>query len=111
MALKELSFTYGDVTPKNIVQLRKLNENIFPVRYSDKFYNTDVLNPEHKEITKLCMCAPVVYSIIIVLHNDVVIGAVCCRIEAVENQKRIYIMTLGLLAPYRGYKIGLFKLF
>ena len=52
MALSELSFDYGELTDKNVLQFKKLNEAIFPVRYSDKFY-TDVLNPENKDFTKL----------------------------------------------------------
>lgn len=43
-----------------------------------------------------------------VCHNDVAIGAVCCRIEvdAESSQKKLYIMTLGVLAPYREYGVG-----
>lgn len=39
-------------------------------------------------------------------YNDVVVGGVCCRIDLSEGQRRLYIMTLGCLAPYRRLGIG-----
>lgn len=39
-------------------------------------------------------------------YNDVVVGGVCCRIDQSEGQRRLYIMTLGCLAPYRRQGIG-----
>jgi len=38
--------------------------------------------------------------------NDIIVGAVCSREERVDGQKRLYIMTLGCLAPYRRLGIG-----
>ncbi|XP_074652235.1 N-alpha-acetyltransferase 50-like [Tubulanus polymorphus] len=81
----------GDVTPHNIKQLKRLNQVVFPVSYNEKFYK-DVL--EVGELAKLAY------------FNDIVVGAVCCRVDTADNQRRLYIMTLGCLAPYRRYGIG-----
>lgn len=64
--------------------------SVFPVSYNEKFYK-DVVNAG--ELAKLAY------------FNDIIVGGVCCRIENTDAEKRIYIMTLGTLAPYRRYVI------
>lgn len=43
---------FSSVNPNNVGTLRKLNQVLFPVKYSDKFYK-DVLLPEHEEYCQL----------------------------------------------------------
>jgi ribosomal protein S18 acetylase RimI-like enzyme len=81
----------GEVTVHNIKQLKKINTVVFPVSYNDKFYK-DVLTAG--ELARLAY------------YNDVVVGGVCCRIDTSEDKRRLYIMTLGCLAPYRRLGIG-----
>ncbi|KAG2189786.1 hypothetical protein INT46_007575 [Mucor plumbeus] len=84
----------GDVTPNNLGQVRILHNVLFPVHYGDNFYN-DLL--EAGEFAKLAY------------YNDVCVGTVCCRKEADEsnpNNYKVYIMTLGVLEPYRHLGLG-----
>ena len=98
----------GDITPHNIKLLRRLNQVVFPVTYNDKFYK-DVL--ECGELAKLGMCVHMwllcwPFHLPKAYYNDIVVGAVCCRVDTSENSRRLYIMTLGCLAPYRRLGIG-----
>ena len=82
------------VTDKNVEQLRLLNTTIFPVRYNDDFYKKVYVNPKLAQFG---------------LFNDTPIGAVAGRIEESKETKmntQLYIMTLGVLAPYRGLGLG-----
>ncbi|KAI8378709.1 acyl-CoA N-acyltransferase [Choanephora cucurbitarum] len=84
----------GDVTKNNLGQVRVLHKALFPVNYGENFYN-ELL--EAGEFAKLAY------------YNDVCVGTVCCRREMDESNPekvKIYMMTLGVLEPYRHLGIG-----
>ncbi|EPS97720.1 hypothetical protein FOMPIDRAFT_95650 [Fomitopsis schrenkii] len=83
----------ASLTPNNLGTVRKLNSVLFPIKYSDKFYQ-DVLLPEAEEFCKL------------IYYNDIPVGTICCRLETVDGKTRLYLMTMGVLAPYRSKGLG-----
>ncbi|KAF8034660.1 hypothetical protein BT93_C0849 [Corymbia citriodora subsp. variegata] len=63
---REASISLDGVRDKNVMQLKKLNTALFPVRYNDKYY-ADAL--ASGDFTKLAY------------YNDICVGSIACRLE------------------------------
>ncbi|KAH7909045.1 N-acetyltransferase NAT13 [Hygrophoropsis aurantiaca] len=86
--------SFAPLTSNNLGTIRKLNSVLFPIKYSERFYN-DILQPEVEEFCQL------------VYYNDVPVGNICCRLETTDDgQTKLYLMTMGILAPYRSRRLG-----
>jgi N-alpha-acetyltransferase 50 len=95
--LSPLPITWAPLCERNLMQLQVLNGAIFPVKYNDKFYKDALAAPP--DFVRLAH------------HCDLLVGAVCCRREPRPADDpapgaKLYIMTLGVLAPYRERGIG-----
>lgn len=98
--MKQLKLEFGPITRDNVEQLRQVNEACFPVVYQEQFYK-DVVERNNEGLNKFAY------------WNGLIVGAVCARIEDIlhsdegeEKSQRLYIMTLGVLAAYRGRGAG-----
>lgn len=113
-----LPITFDTVTEDNIEQLRVLNRAIFPINYPERMYQ-DIM--ACGEVTQLAF------------HNNDLVGAIGCRLENTPEVDsfimnirkttlkvngntshskiyiqgpKLYILTLGVLAPYRNLGVG-----
>ena len=85
-AKKTPAITLDEPTRHNRESVRLLNATLLQVRYGPRFYD-DVV--KHAELNRLAY------------YNDVLVGAVCSRLEKAETGTKIYIITLGVRAAYR----------
>jgi ribosomal protein S18 acetylase RimI-like enzyme len=85
---KPLKLDLGNLTEKNVGQLKKLNKATFPVVYDEGFYQ-DLLQ-KHLRFCQLGYFA------------EVLVGSICCRLEArADGGTSLVILTLSILKPYR----------
>jgi ribosomal protein S18 acetylase RimI-like enzyme len=89
--------TFASLTPNNLGTVRKLNSVLFPIKYSEQFY-TEILLPEVEDFCKL------------IYYNDIPVGTICCRLESKDSANHLYLLTMGILAPYRSLGIGSYSL-
>ena len=106
---RKLDIEFGQITIDNVEQLRKVNLSCFPVQYQETYYK-DVVERKNEGLCKFAY------------WNGFVVGAACARVETYKleetaagggetetkpiERQRLYIMTLGVLAAYRGRSIG-----
>jgi len=81
----------GSLTVHNIEQVKLLNSVVFPgVKYSKKLYDDQLTVDEFAKMA---------------FFDKIFVGAVCCRFEPLTADspapRRLYILSLGILAPYR----------
>ena len=79
----QLPITFDGIREKNLEQLKVLNRAIFPINYQDRLYK-DIL---------ACACTQLAY------YNDVLIGAIACRLEKTPEVRSI-LSFLVMLCPY-----------
>lgn len=97
MEKTKLPFQIGEINKANLQQLRVINTNTLPVKYSDKFYR-ELIDNYGTEYMKYAF------------WNGFVVGAICGRVEINEinpELSKLYIMTINVLAVYRRRGIGI----
>ncbi|KAJ2025244.1 hypothetical protein IWW57_003444, partial [Coemansia sp. S610] len=91
---------FQQVDPSNIHRMRSLNLSLFPVNYSTSFYRGLLLPGQFAQLA---------------LYGNAYVGTIACRKQPLgfascPTQQgellEVYMMTLGVLAPYRRLGLG-----
>jgi ribosomal protein S18 acetylase RimI-like enzyme len=85
---------YEPLTPERLKALKLLNSILFPVKFHDRMYRD-------------ALACGAVSRLAFVNGGAAPAGAIMCRLEALPGgQARLYVASLGVLAPYRNSGIG-----
>lgn len=116
MAAGKVRFDY--VHERNIGSAKKVLQMTLPIEYPQSFYDALVASPQ--DLTQLGewernlrqpahLHTPPVHA---VFYNEVLVGVVGCRVEALEgaaagsDDKQLYIAAMAVLPAYRDLGIG-----
>ncbi|KAF3629520.1 SUMO-conjugating enzyme SCE1 [Capsicum annuum] len=89
---REVAISLDRVRYKNIMQLKKINTAIFLARYNDKYYTDSIVSGDFTRLP---------------YYNDICVGLIAYSLEKKEGGPlRVYIIILGVLAPYHGLGTG-----
>lgn len=91
--MEQLTVTFGGVVPgPTLDQLKMLNGALFPIKYKEGFYRDCCASGD---VTQLAY------------HEGQLVGAIACRLELQPDYSaKLYVMTVGVLAPFRGSGLG-----
>lgn len=81
-----------DLTANHIGTFKKLHQVLFPIQFAPSFYK-DALNTT-LTLSKLAY------------FNDIPVACFSAKIHPEKNGARVYLLTFGVLAPYRRLGIG-----